>query len=471
MVLARLLAVPGREVNSIDASRVCPSSQRVSIIRAHVAGKDRRAPDSRVITAGRWLLLAGLLFMVTGDGPSSTVRMSRWPTPLPFLAWPWLYLVLLVLGIACFIAGGGVKSWKPPHLRGIVAPLGALLATFLLSTITSQVHSLSATALLAVIAIALSCWMLAIAFEDERLSRAVWPTLAVAVLLLAVRVIVWRRDEGLNIAAFQVTNNFWLGKLQLAWVFNLMAPLLLARAMGDTRRRLAALYWFTWVVTGVAIYLLFSRMGSIVFAVTTFGVWMFNPRQWRKALVILIVALTIGAALVARSDKMSRFVITTILEPERDPGVEQRFGIWREALRMFRTRPITGTGLGTYDEVTYRFDGTRAEPFFRGRGWHAHNVYLHVLAETGALGLLAWCFFWYSIVARLLGAWKRADPQYQLYAAGALWAVLAFLVLSISEVLIGARVHASLRMNLTIGLVVVLGLHIAAEIDRRRSLH
>ena len=40
-----------------------------------------------------------------------------------------------------------------------------------------------------------------------------------------------------------------------------------------------------------------------------------------------------------------------------------------------------------------------------------------------------------------------------------------------SEVLIGARVHASLRMNLTIGLVVVLGLHIAAENDRRRGLH
>src|SRR5262245_15634033 len=120
MRLARVFAVPRREVNSIDASRVCPSSQRVSIIRAHVAGKDRRAPDSRVITAGRWLLVAGLMFMVTGDGPSSTVRISKWPTPLPFLAWPWPYLVLLVLGIACFAAGGGVKSWKPPHLRFMV---------------------------------------------------------------------------------------------------------------------------------------------------------------------------------------------------------------------------------------------------------------------------------------------------------------------------------------------------------------
>ena len=121
-----------RAVNSIDSSRVCPSSQRVSIIRAHVAGKDRRAPDSRVITAGRWLLLAGLLFMVTGDGPTSTVRVSRWPTPLPFLANPWLYLSFLLLGVVCFVAGGGVKSWRLPQLRFIVVPLAALVGAFVL---------------------------------------------------------------------------------------------------------------------------------------------------------------------------------------------------------------------------------------------------------------------------------------------------------------------------------------------------
>ena len=159
----------------------------------------------------------------------------------------------------------------------------------------------------------------------------------------------------------------------------------------------------------------------------------------------------------------SRFVATTILKPDRDPGVEQRFGVWREALLLFRSRPITGTGLGTYDEVTYRLEGNTAEAVFRRNGWHAHNVYLHLLAETGTLGLLAWCFFWYAIIARLLGAWKQANARYRLYAAGALWAVLAFLVLSITEVLIGSHVHASLRMNLAIGLVTVWGLALASR--------
>jgi O-antigen ligase len=198
----------------------------------------------------------------------------------------------------------------------------------------------------------------------------------------------------------------------------------------------------------------------------TLGVWIFNPAHWRKGLLILLIGAVIGAGLAARSERMARYLISTIIEPDRNPGVGMRLNAWRDAVQLFRSRPVTGTGLGTYDEVTYQLEGTTADPYFRQQGWHAHNVYLHLLAETGILGLLAWCYFWYAIIARLLGAWKGADARDRLAVAGALWSVLAFLVLSISEVLIGARVHANLRMNLTIGLVVVLGLYLASRAVR-----
>jgi len=99
----------------------------------------------------------------------------------------------------------------------------------------------------------------------------------------------------------------------------------------------------------------------------------------------------------------------------------------------------------------------------------SHNVYLHVLVETGIIGLLAWCYFWYAILGRELGAWKRATSRDRIAIAGAVWAVLAFLMLSISEVMIGARVHGSLRMNLAIGTVLVLGLHLAKPFSPAKS--
>ena len=201
-----------------------------------------------------------------------------------------------------------------------------------------------------------------------------------------------------------------------------------------------------------------EREGFAVFGATTVGVWIVNPAHWRKGLLILVVAAIIAAGLVARSDKMSRFVVATILEPDRNPGVAVRLGVWRDALRLFRADPVTGAGLGTFDEVSYTLEGTTAEHLFRGTGWHAHNVYLHVLAETGLLGLLAWLYLWLAIVGRLVREWRHADAGSRLRVTGALFAVCAFLALSITEVLIGARVHASLRMNLTIALVVILGL-------------
>jgi O-antigen ligase len=121
--------------------------------------------------------------------------------------------------------------------------------------------------------------------------------------------------------------------------------------------------------------------------------------------------------------------------------------------------------------VTYWREDTVAEPAFRQDGWHAHNVYLHVLAEAGILGIAAWGYLWYVIVARLVGLWRRADRHNRLFIAGALWSVLAFLILSTTEVLIGARVHASLRMNLTIGLLVILGLQRALTADLASRSH
>ena len=94
------------------------------------------------------------------------------------------------------IAGGAVKSWRLPHLRFLVTRLAALLGAFFLSSITSEVHTLSASAFVAVLGIVGACWIFALLLEDERVSRAIWPVMAVAIVLLAVRVILWRRDDG-----------------------------------------------------------------------------------------------------------------------------------------------------------------------------------------------------------------------------------------------------------------------------------
>jgi O-antigen ligase len=98
---------------------------------------------------------------------------------------------------------------------------------------------------------------------------------------------------------------------------------------------------------------------------------------------------------------------------------------------------------------------------FHLAGWHAYNVPLHILTEAGVLGLAAWVFLWYVVLSALVRAWRSGDQQRRLLSSAALVSVVAFQVLSMTEVLIGARVQASLRMNLTLALLVVGGLRYA----------
>lgn len=409
-------------------------------------------------STGRWLCLAGLLLMISGDAPIAMLGASSWPMPFRALAWSRLYLALLVLGIVCVAIGGGARPSRMACLDAVMLPLGLLLGAFLLSTVASDAPILSAWAFLAVLCFVSAGWAFIVLTKDERFWGAIGPVVAVALILLGANIILWRYHEGLHTEAYHVRSNMWVGKQQLAWVLNLFSPLLLAWAVGTPKRGLAAFYAITWVVTGAALYVLYSRTGVIVFVTTTAGVLMFTRSEWRRTLGIVIVAAVVATALIDRTREMARYVATTIADPGRDTGVEWRLGIWQDTIRLFRSRPMTGHGLGTYDVAVYTLQTNRADPAFRGAGWHAHNVYLHLLAETGLLGVVTWCSFWSAILVQLGRALRRAHPRDRHWLVGALGVVCAFLLLSMSEVMIAARVHASVRMNLTLAFLVALAL-------------
>jgi putative inorganic carbon (HCO3(-)) transporter len=150
--------------------------------------------------------------------------------------------------------------------------------------------------------------------------------------------------------------------------------------------------------------------------------------------------------------------MASLARPDRDAGIAMRWEVWRETLRMIQDRPLTGVGLGTYDDVAYSQYGTSGDRHFFRNGWHAHNLLLHLAAETGVLGVLASGYFWVAVVGFLWQRWWSGEPSQRLAASAGLGVVVAFFTLSATEVLVAARVHASLRMNLTLALLVVYGL-------------
>ncbi|MDH7485403.1 MAG: O-antigen ligase family protein [Anaerolineae bacterium] len=85
-------------------------------------------------------------------------------------------------------------------------------------------------------------------------------------------------------------------------------------------------------------------------------------------------------------------------------AVLERVAHWRAAWAMFSDHPWLGVGIGNY-AVAY---SAYSLPHWRDALGHAHNIYLHVLAETGLLGLAAYLIFWVVAIVRI---WQARAPQ------------------------------------------------------------
>lgn len=101
------------------------------------------------------------------------------------------------------------------------------------------------------------------------------------------------------------------------------------------------------------------------------------------------------------------------LDPERY-NILTRFLYWKYSLRRFRESPLVGIGFGRWNDydVSVEYVGSELVGFgLSGKRvtevHHAHNSYLHVLAETGLLGLGLLMWLWILLLRRVQRAIRR----------------------------------------------------------------
>lgn len=104
-------------------------------------------------------------------------------------------------------------------------------------------------------------------------------------------------------------------------------------------------------------------------------------------------------------------------------SVQERIAHWAAALKMWQMRPWLGVGPGNYATIY---------PQVQAMGWdealgHAHNIYLNVLGETGAVGLVAYFLFWLSATVWAARRWWLAENGWQRAVAAGVLGVLAHL--------------------------------------------
>ena len=193
-----------------------------------------------------------------------------------------------------------------------------------------------------------------------------------------------------------------------------------------TGRRLGTMGWVvTATAIGIVVLLAGSRASWVTYAlVLAISGW--RLLGWRRLLVVFGVgAVLLGALTVASPDVRERVVRTTQLV-QGDEGVDEalsgRSRIWGAALCMAREHPFNGVGARGFREAFPACDPDPdvAPAWGEGPAYHAHQIVLEVVSETGFFGLLLWL----AGAALAWRAWRFADAAARERARPAMWALV-----------------------------------------------
>ena len=203
-------------------------------------------------------------------------------------------------------------------------------------------------------------------------------------------------------------------------------------------------------ITGSRVAVAAVPIGLLVFA------WLAKTARWSSLAAKRVVAA--GVAIVGALAVTAGlwYLHETAAKRSVPVAVQWRVELGRAALRMFRSSPVFGIGVGRFWEQSGEFID---EPFRRFvPRENAHNNYLQILAELGAAGLIA--FLWLlATVAR--GAWARRRRGSDAILAGTAAGMVAFLVTCLTG-------HPLLIREVSFAFWLVLGLIAGLSSDTRR---
>jgi O-antigen ligase len=188
-------------------------------------------------------------------------------------------------------------------------------------------------------------------------------------------------------------------------------PLTLYLAMAPGRLRWA--YRFAAPVILGAILLTASRTAMVTtFAAFLFPLWMWKRSDWGQRVASAALLGLMILSLFRFAPAPARERLATITTELTRGTLHNRTTIWKTGVKVLIHHPVAGIGAGAYPEAVKPWLGTPGVP---GHFYVAHNTFLSVLVECGAVGFL---FYGLMLLAAVLYVWTLLPPE------RALWTVI-----------------------------------------------
>ncbi|MEW6088373.1 MAG: O-antigen ligase family protein [bacterium] len=177
------------------------------------------------------------------------------------------------------------------------------------------------------------------------------------------------------------------GRAEFGAVTVLLIPILISFLMNYRKKTAASIFFILGLIILImGLIISYSRGSWIGFT----GVFLFliilNNRvlkNWKFFLLILLTVvllyLILPASIKTRIISIANF---------KQDSIGDRLPTWGSSLKMIKDFPFFGTGPGTYDVVVQKYKGVEVKEEWP-RGWHAHNIFLHIAPENGIIGLVS----------------------------------------------------------------------------------
>lgn len=223
----------------------------------------------------------------------------------------------------------------------------------------------------------------------RQLQRLIWSVLFSAVLVTLYGF--YQYFHGVDISTFHWVDSEQFPELKVRIFSTLQNPNLLAGflvivmslavGLGLHSERIPekSLLFALVAVFGTCLVLTYSRGAWLsVLAVAAICAHVYNRKVLWVFLILPLIAFFCHDAVMER--------LLSILNPT-DTSSTLRIALWESTLAMIIDKPLSGIGWGAYWLVYPEYDFFLNNP--DARIVHAHNMYLHIAAEIGIPGLLA----------------------------------------------------------------------------------
>jgi len=166
--------------------------------------------------------------------------------------------------------------------------------------------------------------------------------------------------------------------------------------------------------------LILTRSRGAILAMCLGVICLLFIKKYFKFLFLFLIVLGLAATLIPR-----RHLLHVNLEG-KEQSIGERLQLWTRALDVIKAKPLTGTGINTYNSAHEKYDTHQSG---RVKHYYAHNGYLQLAAETGIPSLILFLLFLLGTFVHILKIYWKSHHKDRHILLGLAVGIINFLLL------------------------------------------